>query len=358
MTETALVAMSGGVDSSAAAAVLKQRGFECIGAMMKLRESEDESFGEKTCCTADDAEDARRAAYSLGMKFYVLNFSEQFEKNVIDEFISAYERGLTPNPCINCNRSMKFGLLYKRAQELGCGYIATGHYARVEYLKKYGRWVLKKAKNAEKDQSYVLYFLNQEQLSHTIFPLGDFSGKDEVRALAERFGLVTAHKRESQDICFVPDGKYAEFICGKTGKIYPHGFFLDINGNKIGEHSGLIRYTIGQRKGIGKGFGERMYVCSKDAEHNTVTLSKDEALYSSSLTANDFNWILYEDPPREPVSVTARIRYNGREVPAKAFADESGVVHIIFEQPQRAVAKGQAVVLYQGDIVVGGGTII
>lgn len=360
MTErkTALVAMSGGVDSSVSAALMKQRGFDCIGVMMKLRGSEDGAYTEKSCCTLDDAEDARSAAYKLGMKFYVFNFAEEFEKNVIDRFVGAYERGLTPNPCIDCNRYMKFGLLFERGKALGCDYIATGHYARTQYLEEYGRWVLKRARNTVKDQSYVLYSLTQEQLAHTIFPLGEFSGKEEVRALAEELGLLNARKHDSQDICFVPDGDYAEFICQKTGKTYPRGDFIDINGNKIGEHSGMFRYTIGQRKGLGIGFGERMYVCAKSAENNTVTLSGDDALYSSSFDADDFNWILYPEPPKDPISVTVRIRYNGRESAAQAWAEASGVVHIELEKPQRAITKGQAVVLYQGDIVVGGGTII
>ncbi len=361
MTEaqkTALIAMSGGVDSSVAAALMKQRGFDCTGAMMKLRRAEDGVYSEKSCCTADDAEDARNVANSLGIKFYVLNFVEEFEKNVIDRFVSAYEQGATPNPCIDCNRYMKFDLLYRRGKELGCEYIVTGHYARIEYLEEYGRWVLKKAKNIAKDQSYVLYSLSQEQLSHTVFPLGEFSEKDEVRALAKQFGFVNAVKHESQDICFVPDGDYAEFIISRTGKTYPRGDFIDINGNKIGEHSGIIRYTIGQRKGFGVGFGERMYVCAKDVRNNTVTLSKDDALYSDELTAVDFNWILFAEPPKVPVSCTARIRYNGKEIPAKAWDNGSGTVRITLETPARAVTKGQAVVLYQGDIVIGGGTII
>ena len=356
--DKALIAMSGGVDSSVSAALMKQRGFDCIGVMMKLRDSNDGAVTEKSCCTADDAEDARSVAYSLGMNFYVFNFVKEFEKNVIDRFVGAYERGLTPNPCIDCNRYMKFELLYERGKALGCDYIVTGHYARIEYLEEYDRWVLKRARNTAKDQSYVLYSLTQEQLSHTIFPLGDFSGKDEVRAAAEKLGLLNAHKHDSQDICFVPDGDYAEFICQRTGKTYPHGDFVDINGNKIGEHSGIIRYTIGQRKGLGIGFGERMYVCSKDLEHNTVTLSREDKLFSTDIIAEDFNWILFSEPPKEPVLVTARTRYNGKEVPAKAWADETGTVHIKLEQPQRAVTKGQAVVLYQGDIVVGGGTIV
>ena len=360
MTEpqTALIAMSGGVDSSVAAALMKQRGFDCIGVTMKLRSNDEPAYTEKSCCTAADAEDARSAAYSLGMKFYVFNFTQEFERNVIDRFVSAYEQGLTPNPCIDCNRYMKFELLYQRGRALGCDMIVTGHYARTEFDEKSGRWVLKKAKNLSKDQSYVLYSMSQEQLAHTVFPLGDFESKEEVRALAERLGLLNAHKHDSQDICFVPDGDYAEFICRRTGKTYPHGDFVDLQGNVIGEHSGIIRYTIGQRKGLGMGFGERMYVCGKDMERNTVTLSREEGLYSSRLTAADFNWILFSEPPIHPVEVTAKTRYNGREAPAVVWAEESGRVHVEFQQPQRAVTAGQAVVLYSGDIVVGGGTIV
>lgn len=211
MTEkpTALIAMSGGVDSSVAAALMVQRGYDCIGVTMKLRSSSDCACTDKSCCTADDAEDARNAAYSMGMKFYVFNFVDEFERDVIGRFISAYENGQTPNPCIDCNRYMKFELLYQRGRALGCEYIVTGHYARTEFLPEYGRWVLKKARNLAKDQSYVLYSMTQEQLSHTIYPLGEFESKDEVRALADKLGLMNAHKHDSQDICFVPDGDYA-----------------------------------------------------------------------------------------------------------------------------------------------------
>lgn len=361
MTEnkpTALIAMSGGVDSSVAAALMVQRGYDCIGVTMKLRSNDDCACTEKSCCTASDAEDARSVAYSMGMKFYVFNFTQEFEQEVIGRFISAYEHGLTPNPCIDCNRYMKFELLYKRGRALGCEFIVTGHYARTGFLPEYGRWVLKKAKNAAKDQSYVLYSMSQEQLAHTIFPLGEFASKDEVRALADKLGLLNAHKHDSQDICFIPDGDYAEFIRMRTGRSFPHGDFLDVNGNVIGEHSGAIKYTIGQRKGLGVGFGERMYVCAKDMERNTVTLSREDGLYSSRLTAVDFNWILWETPPREPVKLTARTRYNGREASAQVWSEENGTVHVEFDQPQRAVTAGQAVVLYYGDIVAGGGTII
>ena len=361
MTEnkpTALIAMSGGVDSSVAAALMVQRGYDCIGVTMKLRSNDDCACTEKSCCTASDAEDARSVAYSMGMKFYVFNFTQEFEQEVIGRFISAYEHGLTPNPCIDCNRYMKFELLYKRGRALGCEFIVTGHYARTGFLPEYGRWVLKKAKNAAKDQSYVLYSMSQDQLAHTIFPLGEFASKDDVRALADKLGLLNAHKHDSQDICFIPDGDYAEFIRMRTGRSFPHGDFLDVNGNVIGEHSGAIKYTIGQRKGLGVGFGERMYVCAKDMERNTVTLSREEGLYSSRLTAVDFNWILWETPPRELVKLTARTRYNAREASAQVWSEENGTVHVEFDQPQRAVTAGQAVVLYYGDIVAGGGTII
>lgn len=355
--KTALIAMSGGVDSSAAAALTKKMGYNCIGVTMKLRESSADCT-EKSCCTADDAEDARNAAYSLGMKFYVFNMAREFEKNVIDRFVDAYERGFTPNPCIDCNRFMKFGLLHEKAAALGCDYIVTGHYARIEYLENIGRWVLKRAKNLSKDQSYVLYSMTQEQLSSTLLPLGEFEDKQQVRELAENLGLLNAQKRESQDICFVPDGDYTEFIRQRTGKNYPAGNFLDINGKIIGEHSGIIKYTIGQRKGLGTGFGERMYVCDKNVQNNTVTLGREENLYSCGLTADDFNWILYENPPRTPIEVTVKTRYNGKEAPARVWADDSGIVHAEFLQPQRAVACGQAAVFYSGDIVVGGGRII
>ena len=347
-----LVAMSGGVDSSAAAALLVQQGYDCDGAMLKLAPNED-----SRCCSADDAEDARQAATRLRMRFYVFNETDRFRRCVMDRFTAEYAAGRTPNPCIDCNRELKFGALLDRALTLGYDYIATGHYARVAYDAESGRYRLLRGAERRKDQSYVLYQLTQHQLAHLLLPVGDYD-KPAIRDKAREAGLDNADKGDSQDICFVPDGDYAEFIRMRTGKTYPHGAFLDTDGNVIGEHSGIIRYTIGQRKGLGVGFGERMYVCSKDMQNNTVTLSREDGLYSSRLTAGDFNWILWENAPSEPVEISARTRYNGREAEATVWADPDGTVHVEFRKPQRAVTAGQAVVLYLGDIVVGGGTIL
>lgn len=353
----AMIAMSGGVDSSVAAYLMQQAGYDCMGVTMKLYENEDAGVPRgHTCCALDDVEDARRVAYALGMPYYVFNYKDAFREQVMARFAAAYQRGATPNPCLDCNRYLKFGLLETRARALGCEVLATGHYARIEQLPD-GRYTLRKAVDASKDQSYVLAWLTQEQLVHTRFPLGGLH-KTEAREIAEAHGFCNAHKHDSQDICFVPDGDYAEFIRMRTGKTYPHGAFLDTDGNVIGEHSGIIRYTIGQRKGLGVGFGERMYVCSKDMQNNTVTLSREDGLYSNRLTAGDFNWILWENAPSEPVEVSARTRYNGREAEATVWADPDGTVHVEFRKPQRAVTAGQAVVLYLGDIVVGGGTIL
>lgn len=357
MKKRALIAMSGGVDSSVAAALMCDAGYESVGVMMKLFQNETVDIPRgHTCCSLDDAEDARSVAYRLGMKFYVFNFTDDFARQVIDRFIDAYETGATPNPCIDCNRYMKFARLYQRAKELDCDVIVTGHYARIAYDEQRGRWLLKRAKNTAKDQSYVLYFMDQEQLAHTCFPLGEYESKEEVRALAEQYGFVNARKHDSQDICFVPDGDYGNFIERYTGKEYPHGAFVDTDGRVLGEHKGIIRYTIGQRKGLGLALPAPMYVCRKDLKENKVILSPESGLYSRELTATGFNWIAY-DHPAEPVRVTAKTRYHAKEAPATASVLPDGRVKIVFDEPQRAITVGQAVVLYEGDVVAGGGTI-
>lgn len=354
--QRALIAMSGGVDSSVAAALMLRAGYDCIGATMKLH-GESDTYREKSCCTASDAEDARGVCARLGMKYYVFNFAEDFDGQVIRRFAEAYEKGFTPNPCIDCNRFLKFDRLYRRAGELGCDLIVTGHYARTEYDEKSGRWLLKKSLNAAKDQTYVLYSLTQEQLAHTKFPLGDFDSKEKIREIARELDLVNAAKRDSQDICFVPDGDYAGFIRRYSGKDYPRGSFIDKSGKILGEHKGIIHYTIGQRKGLGLSFPQPMYVCEKNVADNTVTLAPESELYSRTLIADGFNWISRESAPEKPLRVWGKTRYSAREAPAYAEAAEDGV-KITFDEPQRAVTAGQAVVLYDGDIVVGGGTII
>lgn len=346
----AIIAMSGGVDSSVAAYLTIKNGYECIGATMKLFAGENT---ESTCCSLSDIEDARQVSTRLGMPHYVFNFKEDFDEKVIKKFINAYEIGETPNPCIDCNRYLKFEKLMQRMRELDFDYVVTGHYARVERCGD--RFLLKKAADSSKDQSYVLYSMTQEQLAHTLFPLGGLT-KNETRAIAEENGFINARKHDSQDICFVPDGDYAGFIEDYRGKSYAEGNFVDKSGHVLGTHKGIIRYTIGQRKGLGLSLPAPMYVCEKDTKKNEVVLCSNEELFSKSLDAEDFNWIAFENPP-ESLRVKARIRYNQMEEAAAVTVTGKDSVHVEFDSPQRAVAKGQAVVLYDGDVVVGGGTI-
>lgn len=356
MKKSVLIGMSGGVDSSVAAYRMQQQGFACIGVTMRLYDNE--TLGQEktnTCCTLDDAEDARSVARRLGIAHYVFNFKADFEEQVIRKFVDCYECGLTPNPCIDCNRHLKFDRLLRRALELGYEYVATGHYARIRQDENTGRYLLYKAADRAKDQTYFLACLDQYQLAHTLFPLGDLT-KTEVRKIAEENGFINARKHDSQDICFVPDGDYAAFLARYTGKTYPAGDYLDLQGNVVGRHQGAVRYTLGQRKGLGIALGMPVYVCGKDMEKNTVTLGGNEALYSRSLRANGWNW--YPFPALlQPLRVTAKIRHSQLEVPATAVPEEDGFVRVDFDQPQRAVTPGQAVVLYQDELVIGGGTI-
>ena len=352
-----LIAMSGGVDSSVSAYLIAREGGECIGVNMKLHAgTEEDELGGRQCCSLTDAEDARSVCHKLGMKFYVFNFTEDFEKEVIGRFVCAYECGATPNPCIDCNKYMKFSRLYDRAQVLGCDTIVTGHYARIEWCENRGRWLLKKAKNEPKDQSYVLYFLTQEQLAHTHFPLGEFMSKDDIRAIAAEQGFLNAKKRDSQDICFVPDGDYVKFLEEYTGKSYEPGEFVNTSGEIIGHHAGAIRYTIGQRRGLGQGFNGRAYVLGKDMAQNRVILGSNAELFSRRLIADNFNWSAI-DTPTEPVRCKAKHRYQSRETDCTATVLPDGRVEILFDEPVRALTVGQAVVLYDDDVVVGGGVI-
>ena len=357
MNKRALIAMSGGVDSAVAALLMKEQGFDCIGITMRLFANNDIGADtSRSCCSLEDAVHAEQAANRLDIPFYVFNMAEEFKAQVIERFITEYQQGGTPNPCIDCNRFIKFEKLFSRAIQLGMDCVATGHYAQVEQDSVTGRFLLKKAADPAKDQSYVLYAMTQDQLRHTIFPLGELT-KLEVRAIAAKNGFSNAEKPDSQDICFVHDGDYAAFIAQYTGQKYPEGNFLDGDGKVIGQHKGHIKYTIGQRKGLGIAFGKPMYVCAKNTEDNTVTLCENEALFTKAFYAKDFNWIPF-NMPDGPIRAKAKIRYNQKEQWATAQVTNDDKVCIEFDQPQRAIAKGQAVVLYNGDIVVGGGTII
>ena len=356
MKEKALVAMSGGVDSSVAAYLTQKAGFACIGVTMKLFHNDDVVVPrEHSCCSLEDVEDARSVARMLQIPYYVFNFTGPFREKVLNRFIQAYEHGETPNPCIDCNRSLKFEALYRRARELGCHFVVTGHYARIERDETTGRYLLKKAVDPAKDQSYVLYSLTQEQLAHTQFPLGNLP-KPQVRALAAKQGFWTAEKPDSQDICFVQDGNYADFIRHDTKKEYPRGHFVDPEGRVLGEHRGIIHYTIGQRRGLGLSFAKPHYVCGIDPVKNEVCLGEESALYSRTLTAREIN-LIDAETMETPRRVKAKVRYRQAEQWAIAVQTGADTLRITFDEPQRAITKGQAVVLYDGETVVGGGTI-
>ncbi len=342
MNKKALIAMSGGVDSSVAAYLMKQSGYDCVGTTMKLFDK-------------SDAADAEGIAKSLDMSFSVVDFSEKFKEYVIDQFIYSYENGITPNPCIVCNRHLKFDELFQYTMSLGYDFIATGHYVRIRLNENTGRYELLKAVDLSKDQSYVLYSLTQQQLSHAVFPLGSLS-KSEVRSIAMKQGFSNAGKKESQDICFVPDGRYTDFIEDYTGKKYPEGNFIDTEGNVLGKHKGIIYYTVGQRKGLGLSFSQPMYVSKVDPISNTVTLAGNEALFSRTLTAHKINLISVEEISA-PMRVTAKVRYSHKEQWATLTQPDKDTLFVEFDEPQRAITKGQSVVLYDGKIVVGGGII-
>lgn len=337
----ALIGMSGGVDSSVAAYLTAEQGFSCVGATMKL--------------WSDVSEDAKAVADRLGIPFVHLDLGERFRSCVVDPFVRCYEEGLTPNPCIECNRNLKFGQFLQQAEALGCSHIVTGHYARITKNAGTGRWELRKALDERKDQTYFLYTLTQHQLAHTLFPLGSLT-KAEVRQIAQEQGFLNAKKRDSQDICFIPDGDYPAFLQRYTGKSYAPGDFLDQNGKIVGRHTGAAGYTLGQRKGLGLAMGEPVYVCDKDMTANTVTVGPNEALFKNTLIAENWNWIAF-DELKEPIRISAKARSRMTEQSAWVYPEENGVAKVVFDEPQRAITPGQAVVLYDGETVIGGGTI-
>ena len=353
MKKKILAAMSGGVDSSAAAILLQEQGYEVVGATVKMFGNKDVGIKEPDA-PKQDVEDAKAVAEKLGIEHHVLDFSSCFKKCVINHFVNEYKCGRTPNPCVDCNKHIKFGKLFEAARELGCEYLATGHYACIEYSAEKDRWLLARGDDASKDQSYMLFNMTQDQLAHTVLPLAELT-KAEIRSKADEAGLAVAHKSDSQDICFVPDGDYAAVIA-RLGVKSKQGNFVHMNGTVLGKHKGQLHYTIGQRKGLGVSYEYPLYVISKDMATNTVVLGPNDALFSKELWASAVNFITV-DKLTEPMRVTAKARYRMKDVPATIEPAEDGLVHVIFDEPQRAITPGQAVVFYDGQYVVGGGII-
>lgn len=352
-----VVGMSGGVDSSVAAWLLKEQGYEVIGVTMQIWQDEEEEALEENggCCGLSAVEDARRVAERLEIPHYVMNFKADFKRSVMDYFVEEYLAGRTPNPCIACNRYVKWEALLKRSLDIGADYIATGHYARVTQLEN-GRYAINCSITAAKDQTYALYNLTQEQLSHTLMPVGAYS-KEEIREIAGRLGLTVAHKPDSQEICFVPDQDYAGFIERTTGKPSPEGNFVQADGKILGRHKGIIHYTIGQRRGLGLAMGRRVVVTEIRSETNEVVIGEQEDVWTGSLTANRLNWMAIPELKEEREAV-AKIRYNHTGTPCSIRKTGEDQVQVQFKEPVRAVTPGQAVVFYDGHYVLGGGTII
>ncbi|MBR2715499.1 MAG: tRNA 2-thiouridine(34) synthase MnmA [Ruminococcus sp.] len=351
----AIIAMSGGVDSSVAACLMKDKGYDIIGITLKLH-SQNDIIEDQSCCTEQDIIDAKAVCDKLGIEHRVVDFESDFKKHVIGRFVKSYIDGGTPNPCVDCNRYIKFSELIRIAKEENFDYVVTGHYARVAYDEDSNRYVLKKGIDEAKDQSYVLYSLTQDTLSMLKLPLGELS-KDKVREIALENGFVNADKKDSQDICFVPDGKYADFITEYTKRDFADGDFVDLEGRVLGTHKGIIRYTIGQRRGLNLALPQSMYVCKKDIATNTVTLCLDHELFSDTLYADDVNLISIKEI-NEPVKLEAKVRYKHNQAPCTLYKVDDDTIKLVFDEPQRAITKGQAVVMYKDDTVVGGATIL
>lgn len=351
MKETVVVGMSGGVDSSVAAYLLKEQGYHVIGVTMHLFDTEDTN----SCCGITGVEDARRVAATLGIPFYVMNFKEEFQTEVMDYFVKEYEAGRTPNPCIACNRYIKWEALLEKSRMIGADYLATGHYARVKQLAN-GRYAICHSKTDRKDQTYALYNLTQEQLKHTLMPVGEYE-KEQIREIAKEQNLLVANKPDSQDICFVPDGDYAGFICRSTGRQPEKGNFVGTDGTIYGEHKGILHYTVGQRKGLGISFGKPMYVVAVRSDTNEVVLGEEEELFSTTLTADHMNYMgAASFAPGQ--KMLAKIRYSHKGEMCHVIAAEGDRVKVEFEHPVRAITPGQAIVFYDGEVVLGGAAIL
>ncbi|MDN5351903.1 MAG: tRNA-uridine 2-sulfurtransferase [Clostridiales bacterium] len=354
-----VVGMSGGVDSTVAAYLLKEAGYDVIGVNMRLWQDDylEEAHFMKDggCCSLSSVEDARRVCREIGIPFYALDFKTVFKETVVDYFIDAYHKGLTPNPCIACNKFVKFEALLEKAHALGAYYVATGHYAKIEQDKTTGRYVIRKADSDKKDQTYALYNLTQEQLAHILMPLGEMPSKDVVREIASRFDVRISEKSDSQEICFVPDQDYVGFLKRNSDVPIVEGIFVDSEGEVLGAHKGIEYYTIGQRKGLGVTFGKPMYVIDIDPNNNRVTLGEGDAVFEDTLYAGMLNWVSVASV-ESGFKCQAKVRYSATPADCTLYP-EGNHVKVVFDKPQRAITPGQAVVFYQGDLLVGGGTI-